>query len=95
MCISMFMMNKDLKERLSTTIYMDDVQIPVKKGESPDELIKQTEEALEKGGFEVKKWITTGDHAEPVKYLSYDYLAEHDRVRLRLKFNMSRKKRGV
>ena len=30
-----------------------------------------------------------------MKYLSYDYLAKQDKIRLRLKFNMSKKKRGV
>ena len=95
LCISMFMVNKDLKERLASTIYMDDVQIPVKPGEDPDQLIKQTAEALERGGFEVKKWIKTGDPEEPVKYLSYDYLAKQDKIRLRLKLNMSKKKRSV
>ena len=46
LCISMFMKNEDLKERLATTIYMDDVQIPVKPEEDPDQLIRQTAEAL-------------------------------------------------
>ena len=95
LCISMFMKNEDLKERLASTIYMDDVQIPVKPEEDPDQLIRQTAEALERGGFEVRKWIKTGDAEEPVKYLSYDYLAKQNKIRLRLKFNMSKKKRGV
>ena len=74
---------------------MDDVQIPVKVGKNQDELIKQTAEALGKGGFEVKKLIKTGDSEELMKYLLHDYLAKQDKIWLRLKFNMSRKKRGV
>ena len=95
MCICLFMKNEDLKKRLKTSIYMDDVLIPVMPGENPDALIKQTAGALETGGFEVKTWVKTGDRGPPVKYLSYDYLPEQDRIRLRLKFNISKKKRGI
>ena len=75
---------------------MDDVQIPVlNPSENVNELIRETEQGLEKGGFPIKSWTRTGQEGPPRKYLCYDYFPATDQIKLRIKFNMSKKKRGV
>ena len=96
LCIMTFVLNEVLRKRIIDSTYMDDIQIPIlSKEEDVDEFIQQTEAGLKKGGFSVKSWIKTGQDVAPQKYLCYDYYPKDDKIKLRLRFNMSKKRRGM
>ena len=90
------MKNEELKKRVIDTLYMDDLNIPLySPDEDSDEMIKETSAALAAGSFEVKSWVRSGDKAPSQKYLSYNYFPENDVIKLRLKINLSKRRRGI
>ena len=77
-------------------IYMDDICIAVQHGEDLDAMIQEVDSGLKQGSFIIKKWVKTGDSLDDcVQYLSYDYLPEKDKFKVRIKMNYSKKKRGI
>ena len=94
-CATRFM-GVNTRKCLTESIYMDDIMLP---SNSPEDKIKpmveEVDSGLEKGNFQVKGWVLTGQENKKIQFLSYIYHAESDTFTVCPKINWSPRKRGI
>ena len=87
--------DEEAAEKLKNDNYVDDVASGAETRERAEEISKNMEVIVSKGGFKFKKTVMSGDKGEPMKVLGTGWDTERDTLFLEVKINVSNKTKGL